>query len=368
MVTELIGTSKQTGNNDLEESQVIRDSNPGSALDLQPVSPYLNQGTYAISNVMTFSSHNPPLILVADDDKVMRVCLRHAMEQEGYQVVEAVDGESCLAIYSQLQPDVVLLDAVMPVMDGFTCCDRIRHGELAGTKNTPVLMITGLEDEESVDQAFAAGAVDYVTKPIHWAVLRQRVRRLIQQVRLYQQLQEANQELSRLVAVDGLTQVANRRRFDEYLQQEWQRMIRDRSPISLILCDLDFFKNYNDTYGHQDGDDCLRQVAKLLERAARRSIDLAARYGGEEFALILPNTDQAGAIQVAKTIQETIRELAIPHQGSQVSDVVTLSMGVATTVPSRQMSAPEMLINAADRALYQAKANGRDRFHAYSIP
>ena len=317
---------------------------------------------------MTFSTHNPPLILVADDDKVMRVCLRRAMEQEGYQVVEAVDGENCLALFSKLNPDVVLVDAVMPHMDGFTCCQQIQLIESRqGVIQTPILMITGLDDEESVEQAFASGAIDFVTKPIHWAVLRRRVKHLLQQVKLYEQLQDANEELTRLATSDGLTQVANRRRFDQYLQQEWQRMMRDRSPMSLILCDIDFFKLYNDTYGHQDGDDCLKQVAKILDRAAKRSIDLAARYGGEEFAIILPNTDQEGALRVAKGIQTAMNDKAIPHRGSKIKETLSLSMGIATTVP-HNIIAPEMLITAADRALYQAKEAGRDQFRVFSIP
>ncbi len=303
--------------------------------------------------------HTPPLILIADDDKTTRMGLRQAMEQEGYQVVEALNGESCVAIFSRLRPDIVLLDAIMPIMDGFTCCTRIQ--QLQGTTPTPVLIITGLEDQDSVDQAFAAGAVDYITKPIHWAVLRQRVRRLIQQVRLYEQLEQANFELQRLATVDGLTQVANRRRFDEYLDDEWQRMMREKLPLSLILCDIDCFKSYNDTYGHQAGDDCLRQVARIIQRAAKRAIDLPARYGGEEFAVILPNTEQSGATQVAHDIQAGIEELEIAHVNSEVTPIVTVSLGVATTIPS-QGNSPEKLIMAADKALYQAKAEGRDRY------
>ncbi|MEB3294583.1 MAG: PleD family two-component system response regulator [Synechococcales bacterium] len=316
---------------------------------------------------MTFSTNNPPLILVADDDKVMRVCLRQAMEQEGYQVVEAVDGESCLAAFSRLHPDVVLLDAVMPVMDGFTCCTHIQKMDNGSTTQTPVLMITGLEDDESVEQAFSAGAVDFVTKPINWAVLRQRVKRLIHQVKLYQDLQTANEKLTHLASFDGLTQVANRRRFDEYLQQEWQRMMRDHLPLSLILCDIDFFKVYNDTYGHQVGDDCLRQVAQVINASAKRSIDLAARYGGEEFAVILPNTSLEGAQLIAQAIQDNVTKLRIQHRNSKVKEFVSVSMGVACTTPNL-MIAPEMLITAADRALYQAKEEGRDRFCVFEIP
>lgn len=304
-------------------------------------------------------SHTPPLILIADDDKTTRMGLRYVMEQEGYQVVEAIDGESGLAMFSRLHPDLVLLDAIMPIMDGFTCCAHIQ--QLQGATQTPVLIITGLEDQDSVDRAFTAGAVDYITKPIHWAVLRQRVRRLIQQARLYQQLEEANSKLQRLATVDGLTQVANRRRFDEYLENEWQRMMREHLPLSLILCDIDHFKLYNDTYGHQAGDECLRKVAQVIQTAAKRAIDLSARYGGEEFAVILPHTEQPGAIQVAQEIQVGVKGLEIAHANSKVTQVVTVSLGITTTIPS-QASSPEMLIMAADKALYRAKATGRDRY------
>jgi diguanylate cyclase (GGDEF)-like protein len=304
------------------------------------------------------SFHNPPLILVVDDDNIVRLSLREAMEQEGYQVLEANDGNSCLGVFARSRPDIVLLDAILPTIDGFTCCRRIQ--EISGVR-TPVLMITGLEDQESVDQAFSAGAIDYVTKPIHWGVLRQRVKRLIQQVRLYQQLETTNLELQRLAAIDGLTQLANRRRFDEYLQQEWQRMLREQLPLSLILCDIDCFKLYNDTYGHQAGDVCLRRVAEVIQNSAKRAIDLSARYGGEEFAVILPNTDQEGAILVAQNIQSGVKELKIAHAASKVCDSVTVSLGVSNTIPS-VITSPEMLINATDKALYQAKSEGRDRF------
>jgi diguanylate cyclase (GGDEF)-like protein len=254
---------------------------------------------------------------------------------------------------------VVLLDAIMPAIDGFTCCKTIQ--DLGGDMPTPVLMVTGLEDQESIDRAFSAGATDYITKPIHWGLLRQRVRRLIQQMRLYQELEAVNQELKRLASHDGLTQVANRRRFDEYLHQEWQRMLREQGSLSLILCDIDCFKLYNDTYGHQAGDDCLRQVAQVIQNAAKRSMDLPARYGGEEFAVVLPNTDEEGAIQVAQEIRKHVKQLEILHETSKVCSLVTVSLGVSTTIPS-VITSPELLINAADKALYQAKAAGRDRY------
>lgn len=186
----------------------------------------------------------------------------------------------------------------------------------------------------------------------------------IQQSQLYQQLHSANQELQRLASNDSLTEVANRRRFDEYLDSEWRRLAREQAPLSLILCDIDLFKSYNDTYGHQMGDDCLRQVAKAIARAVKRSADLVARYGGEEFAVVLPHTETNGAIRVAEAIRSRVKALQIAHANSQY---VTLSLGVAFTIPSHE-SSPATLIAAADQALYQAKEQGRDRVWANHFP
>ena len=318
----------------------------------------------------------PSLILVVDDDQGMRQLLRRVMEKDGYQVVEAANGEQGLEAYKRLKPNLVLLDALMPVMDGFACCTQLQmlSDEISldgngfgnaksfnGASRTPVLMITGLDDQESVDRAFAVGATDYVTKPIHLAVLRQRVRRLIQQSQLYQQLEIANRELHRLATLDGLTGVANRRRFDEYLDAEWRHLAREKLPLSLILCDIDFFKRYNDTYGHQAGDACLRRVADALRYCAKRSVDLVARYGGEEFAVIMPNTTLMGASQVAEEIWAVVNALEIEHTQSAVSDRVTISSGIACINPALNMS-PTVLIAAADAALYKAKAAGRNTY------
>lgn len=310
-----------------------------------------------------------PLVLIVDDDPLMRLQLKRAMQQLGYQVAEATNGAQGLDLYWQLHPNLVLLDALMPVMDGFTCCAQLQA--LPSTSRVdpaPVLMITALEDENSVDRAFEAGAADYVTKPIHWAVLNQRVRRLIQQAQLQQQqallqqqLQEANLALQRLATTDSLTGLANRRRFDEYLAQEWRRMAREQKPLSLLLCDVDFFKLYNDTYGHRAGDLCLQDVAQAINDIVKRSSDLAARYGGEEFAIILSNTDENGATVVAESICTKIRELKIAHSSSKIGEHVTLSLGIATVVP-RLPASLELFFTAADAALYRAKEEGRDRY------
>lgn len=310
-----------------------------------------------IGTQTTPTQKEPPLVLVIEDDRTTRMLLRRVMEKEGYRVAEATDGEQGLADYNLLQPDIVLLDAVMPVMDGFTCCQHLQN--LAGSDRTPVLIITSLDDPESVDRAFEVGAADYITKPIHWPVLRQRVRRLIQQSHLYKELEAANQKLRRLASLDGLTQLANRRLFDERLEQEWLRLVREQGPLSLIMCDVDFFKAYNDTYGHQAGDECLQQVAHAISAAVKRPADLVARYGGEEFAVILPYTESAGAVQVAENIRHKVQALLLDHATSRVSKYVTLSLGVACIIPSHDSSLA-LLILSADKALYQAKASGRD--------
>lgn len=173
-------------------------------------------------------------------------------------------------------------------------------------------------------------------------------------------LQEANKELQRLAMVDGLTQIANRRRFDEYLNKEWRRMKREGNKLALILCDIDFFKPYNDNYGHQEGDICLQRVAQTIHSVIKRPGDLAARYGGEEFAVILPNTHAEGAVRVAERIREKIQQLKIPHAQSSVDQYVTLSMGVSCVIHNQEFNAGD-LVNAADDALYKAKAQGRNR-------
>jgi diguanylate cyclase (GGDEF)-like protein len=309
----------------------------------------------------SFTPEPSSLILLIDDDNFTRTQIRLFLEKENFQVVEASNGQEGLDAYQRLHPDLVLLDAVMPIMDGFECCTRMRS--LPRSNHTPTLIITGLEDQKSVDRAFAAGAADYVTKPIHWAVLRQRVRRLIHQSQLYQQLEAANRMLQHLASVDSLTQVANRRQFDDHLHQEWERMSREQSSLSIILCDIDFFKLYNDAKGHQAGDNCLMHIAKAIAAAVSRPNDLAARYGGEEFVAILPNTNVSEAICVANNIRAGIAALKLPHPNSKISSYITLSMGIAAvSLACDPGLLPENLVAAADQALYEAKAQGRDRY------
>ncbi len=300
-------------------------------------------------------------ILLVDDDRVVRAMVSESLEQEGFEVILANNGNDGVIAYQEHHPDLILVDAMMPILDGFEFCEQLKN---MGERFTPILMITSLDDTDSVDRAFASGATDYITKPINLSILRQRVRNLVRQSHTIKhqlsELQQANQNLQLLANLDGLTKLANRRCFDRYLEQEWDRMRRIRAPLSSIMCDVDFFKNYNDRYSHPMGDKCLIQVAMALRDSVRRTGDLVARYGGEEFAVILPNTDALGAIYLAENIRSAITALKIPHAASAIADCVTMSIGVSTIIPTHENDY-QSLIDAADRALYQAKSQGRDR-------
>lgn len=186
----------------------------------------------------------------------------------------------------------------------------------------------------------------------------------IHQAELYAQLQQANQELARLAKTDGLTQLANRRWLDHYLRQEWQRLARQHQVLSVILADVDYFKPYNDTHGHAAGDQALMAIAQVIRHAAKRPADLAARYGGEEFAVVLPNTDTAGAVRVVESIQENLQRLALPHQARPGQPLITLSFGIATQVPQPQQRF-DQIMQQADHALYAAKALGRNGYQIF---
>jgi diguanylate cyclase (GGDEF)-like protein len=305
-----------------------------------------------------------PLILVGEDDRVSQNRLSKILQNEGYDVREAGNGGECLELFKASQPDLLLIGAEMSIVDGFECCARIAR--LYPNNRTPIIMISAAKDERSIERAFDVGVADYTIEPIDPIVLKQRIRRFLEQARLYRELEAANRRLERLAFLDDLTQVANRRRFDEVLDREWRRMSREQLPLSILFCDLDCFKSYNDTYGHQAGDLCLQKVAAALHSAAKRPADLVARYGGEEFAIILPNTRAEGAVCVAEEMRAKVEKLAIEHRNSSVStstDIfpsVTLSVGVTCIIPQPDWQSA-IAINAADAALYQAKTEGRNR-------
>ncbi|MBD2175405.1 PleD family two-component system response regulator [Pseudanabaena sp. FACHB-1998] len=318
-------------------------------------------------------------ILVVDDTPPNLQLLLTMLTRKGYEARGVNDGSSALLTLEKDLPELVLLDINMPNMNGFQVCQHLKSNEL--TRDIPVIFISARDEVLDKVQAFSVGGVDYITKPFQIAevlarienqlTLRRLQRQLQEQNELLTQeirnriiaetlLQEANEKLGRLVNLDGLTQLANRRCFDEYLAQEWQRLSREQMPLSLIMCDIDFFKNYNDTYGHIAGDDCLRKVSMIIKQSVRRPADLAARYGGEEFVLVLPNTDIEGAMSIADLIRDKLCELALPHEDSAVSDCVTLSMGLTSLIPKTD-SQPAVLLTAADYALYRAKELGRNQ-------
>lgn len=304
-------------------------------------------------------------LLIVDDDRASRAFLSLAMQQDGHQVQEASNAEECLDLAQQQTYDLILLDAQMPDMDGFTCCAELKA--TLADRCPPIIMITGLADTASVDRAFAVGALDYATKPIHMAVLRHRVRQVLRERELRtqlaainQQLVAANRELQALARVDSLTQLANRRHFEEVLDQDWVRLLRSQQPIGLVLCDIDFFKQYNDTYGHPAGDSCLQAIAQVLRASVMRPGDVVARYGGEEFVLVLPDTNVSGLDQVTQRIHTQLSNAAIPHIGSRISSQVTVSLGATSALPTLS-TYPQRLIELADQALYAAKAKGRNQ-------
>jgi diguanylate cyclase (GGDEF)-like protein len=307
------------------------------------------------------------VILIVDDNPTNLSVLSQALKEAGYKTRVAMDGESAIEQAQEERPELVLLDIQMPGMDGFETCMGLKANPQ--TQDIPVIFITASADIENKIKGLSVGAVDYITKPFQFEEVLARVKVHLELRFLTQKVQEqaislqrANRELLRLANLDGLTGIANRRRFDEYLDNEWRRLTRQEDYLSLILCDIDYFKSYNDHYGHQAGDTCLKQVAKTIEATLCRPGDLVARYGGEEFVIILPHTEPDGAIKVAENICLNIQLLELVHEYSKVSSYITLSLGVSCLVPNPQVRATQ-LVASADQALYHAKEKGRNCYH-----
>jgi diguanylate cyclase (GGDEF)-like protein len=289
-------------------------------------------------------------ILIADDSTAVVTLLRAVLGEE-YDVIVAPTGPAAVENALQRQPDLILLDVMMPGMDGFEVCRRLRAEER--TQRIPVMFITGLNAPEDERRGLELGAIDFIAKPIQPAIVRLRVRNHLE-------LKRYRDFLEDLSLVDGLTGIGNRRRFDEFLIREWRRSRRARTPLALVMLDVDYFKAFNDKYGHAAGDECLREVAATIAMVVRRPGDLCARYGGEEFAAILPHTDLAGARTLGERIRAAVTGLEIPHARSAVAPVVTVSIGVAAGDIAGNEE-PEALLRAADRRLYEAKIAGRNR-------
>lgn len=291
-------------------------------------------------------------VLIVDDEPSNLDILMELLKDD-YKVVAALNGEKAIEIAgSSSPPDLILLDILMPGMDGYEVCQRLKENE--ATKNLPVIFVTAVSEVMDETRGFKLGAVDYITKPFHPPVVKARVK-------AHMELKIKSDMLEQLASIDGLTNLYNRRRLDELLNGEWSRCQRNKAPLSLIMIDIDYFKLFNDTYGHAMGDQCLRDVAWTLKDCLKRPGDIIARYGGEEFAVLLPNTDMEGAQSMAKRLGSEVESLKIPHSASDVSTSVTISLGVATAFAGFTLESSTELLKTADHALYQSKKNGRNR-------
>ncbi|HEC14841.1 MAG TPA: PleD family two-component system response regulator [Rhodospirillales bacterium] len=288
-------------------------------------------------------------VLIVDDEPINIEILSEILDAD-YDIYFATDGKTALEVATGENPDIILLDIMMPEMDGFDVCRRLKADPQ--TRDIPVVFVSAKNQVADETQGLEIGAIDYLTKPISPPIVKIRVKNHLE-------LKRHRDSLRRLSTMDSLTGIANRRRFDEYLESEWNRAQRNKTTLSLILMDIDFFKSFNDNYGHGAGDDCLKRVAQCLAGTLVRPADLVARYGGEEFVCILPETPSDGAVKVAEDLLNDVRRLGIAHEYSDTAAYLTMSMGCMSVKPGGG-SSPRKLAEAADKLLYEAKETGRN--------
>jgi diguanylate cyclase (GGDEF)-like protein len=289
-------------------------------------------------------------ILIVDDVPANIMVMNEILKNE-YEVFFARSGADALEISFSEKPDLILLDIMMPGMDGYEVCGRLKADPQ--TKGIPVIFVTAMGEVADETRGLEIGAIDYIIKPVSPPIVRARVKNHIE-------LKKYRDILENLSLIDGLTGIANRRHFDEVFDREWRRALRFTNPLSMIMIDIDFFKDYNDCYGHLEGDECLRTIARIIKESVNRGGDTVARYGGEEFSVLLPMTGAEKAFYLAEKVRENIEKMRIPNFRSEINGYVTVSVGVATDIPQRNTS-PSTLIDNADKALYLAKNGGRNR-------
>jgi len=310
------------------------------------------------------------IVLLVDDQPIIAEGIKRMLHGENDIVFHYCETpDEAIKMATDIQATVILQDLVMPDIDGMTLVRFFRAN--TETRNIPIIVLSSKDDAQIKSDAFSHGASDYLVKLPEQIELLARIRAhsLSYSVQLerdaaflalretQKQLEESNKKLQELSALDGLTGIANRRHFDEKLDTEWSRTSRSKSAMSVIMIDIDYFKPYNDNYGHQAGDACLQQVAKVLKETIVRPADTVARYGGEEFVVILPDTDCKGASVVAEHLRKAVEELQIPHEYSQSSQHINISLGVAESTGVTDAST---LLKNADKCLYEAKENGRN--------
>ncbi|NUU38966.1 PleD family two-component system response regulator [Pseudomonas sp. C2B4] len=319
------------------------------------------------------TDENAAMVLLVDDQAMIGEAVRRGLSnEENIDFHFCADPHQAVAHAVRIKPTVILQDLVMPGLDGLSLVREYRNHP--ATRDIPIIVLSTKEDPLIKSAAFAAGANDYLVKLPDNIELVARIRyhsrsymTLLQRDAAYralrvsqQQLLDTNLVLQRLMNSDGLTGLSNRRHFDEYMELEWRRSLREQSQLSLLMIDVDYFKAYNDTFGHLEGDEALRKVAAAIRDASARPSDLPARYGGEEFALVLPNTSQGGARLVAEKLRMTVEDLKIPHSSPSEGSNLTISIGLSTITPTAGSHCRE-LISAADKGLYLAKNNGRNQ-------
>ncbi|MDH5720062.1 MAG: diguanylate cyclase [Spirochaetia bacterium] len=298
---------------------------------------------------MNYPTNNQKVLIV--DDSKTNVQILTEILGPYYTTHSTHKGSEVLDLAASIKPDIILLDVIMPDIDGYEVCRQLKKE--SDFKNIPVIFISAMDSEIDEAKGLQLGAIDYITKPVSPAIVMARVKNHLE-LKTYRDLLEKESLL------DGLTGIPNRRNFDLFLENEMKRCKRDEKPVALLLIDIDFFKFYNDNYGHLAGDDCLKLVAKTLASSTNRTGDLVARYGGEEFACILPATDLEAAIILAEKMRMAVNNLKIPHNFSEAAQHLTISMGAAFVYPKENASS-EFLINKADDMLYKAKNKGRNR-------
>ncbi|MSR16251.1 MAG: diguanylate cyclase [Methylococcaceae bacterium] len=294
-----------------------------------------------------------PLLLIVDDDPNSIHLLADIFNQD-YDILFAKTGKKALEIASQEKPSLILLDVMMPDLDGYEVCKQLKQNP--DTLDIPIIFVTAHSNVTEEIHALEIGASDFISKPFSPAIVKLRVKNQIE-------LRYLQKQLMQLTITDGLTGISNRRSFDQKLFDEWHRAIRMQQSLTVIMIDVDHFKKYNDCYGHQAGDACLKNVVDLLMDSCNRNNDFVARYGGEEFAMILPETTNPSVVM--EKLFQILKELAIPHEMSEFGQI-TLSAGISIRTPNHDEN-PSVLICEADKALYTAKNLGRNQAVLYEI-
>jgi diguanylate cyclase (GGDEF)-like protein len=290
-------------------------------------------------------------VLIVDDSPINLQVLARSLS-DTCQVKIASNGLKALELVETHDIDLVLLDIMMPDMDGYEVCRKLKSNKT--TMDIPIIFVTARNEMEEEKRGLSLGAVDYITKPFHIPIVRARVE-------THLRLRRKTRLLEQMASIDGLTEIPNRRSFDAVLMREWGRAKREREPLTILMVDVDYFKQYNDSEGHAAGDQCLKRLARHLSMSLKRSTDFLARYGGEEFGGILPNTDLIGAKSMANDMLNAVAALKMPHPDSDISPYMTVSIGVAVVMPGPSLDATKAL-KAADDMLYRAKEAGRNQY------